>query len=92
MSNGELGCNTDYYRKWAVTIGADETIEIRNVGRSCTQKAEGWLNLTKGMLPESAHIKAFTEAIHWHFGPSDALKVMHRYLELINKKDEAEHE
>lgn len=86
------GASEDFYSKWSVRIGADNAITIKHTGTSATHTAEGWINLAKGAFPESEHIKEVVNAIHWHFGPADAKKVMDRYLVQINKqhKEKAE--
>lgn len=78
----------DYYRKWSVRFGADGVIEIQHVGTAACHTAEGWINLATGAYPESKHIKAMVAAIHWHFGPSDAAKIMDRYLRTVNIKQQ----
>lgn len=76
--------NTDYYREWFVTIGADDAITIHADCKSITLSAKGWIDIAQGGYPESDHIKAFMIAIQYYFPPGDALKIQKKYLELIN--------
>lgn len=89
MQKLESAISENYYSAWYVRTGADNAITIHCKGTSSTHTAEGWINLAKGAFPESEHIKQMVNAIHWHFGPSDAKKVMDRYLKQINSNKEA---
>jgi len=78
--------STDYYRKWSVTIGADDAITIKVGGTAVTLSAQAWLDVSKCCFPESDHIKAFMRAIEWYFPPADSLNVHKKYLEFMREK------
>ncbi|TXH58999.1 MAG: hypothetical protein E6Q97_00890 [Desulfurellales bacterium] len=85
MSDGNTKyCGTDYYRDWSATIGSDGAIQIRSKAQSMTMTAAQWIDVAQGMRPESEHREHLINAIHWHFGPSDAAKVLQRYIVTIN--------
>lgn len=80
--------STDYYRKWYVTIGADDAITIHANSLSITLSAQGWIDSARGVFPESIHIKAFMNAICYYHPPNEALKIQKKYLQLLNQRDE----
>lgn len=88
MSNDKTTyCSKDYYRDWSVEIGSDGAIHIRSKGTVITMTAQQWIDVARGMRPESEHREHLINAIHWHFGPSDAAKVLQRYMTTINTKE-----
>lgn len=85
MEDNLQSAHPDFYRDWSCNFGSDGVIQIKFKGTFATHTAEGWIDICKGMRPSDEHIKAFMTAIHWHFGPGDAHKVMQRYLQVLNQ-------
>lgn len=82
--------NTDYYRRWSITTGSDDSITLNVGGTVVTLSPQGWLDAARGCFPESEHILAFMRAIQWYFSPADSFNVHKKYLEFMREKQATE--